>query len=178
MTIQGPAIFLAQFMGDEAPFNSFDSICAWASELGYLGVQVPSWDPRCFDLEKAAKSKAYCEEIQGVAASHGLEITELSTHLQGQLVAVHPAYASMFQAFAPKGVKTPKDMQPVALNPKPTTLNPKPPSPPESVFGPWRWCPYEVLAHTASAGAGRRRRRANRSGFVAVAGLRGCVAVA
>ncbi|MDA0372775.1 MAG: sugar phosphate isomerase/epimerase [Planctomycetota bacterium] len=111
MTIQGPAIFLAQFMGDEAPFNSFDSICAWASELGYLGVQVPSWDPRCFDLEKAAKSKAYCEEIQGVAASHGLEITELSTHLQGQLVAVHPAYASMFQAFAPKGVKTPKDMQ-------------------------------------------------------------------
>lgn len=111
MTIQGPAIFLAQFMGDEAPFNSFDSICAWASELGYLGVQVPSWDPRCFDLEKAAKSKAYCEEIQGVAANHGLEITELSTHLQGQLVAVHPAYASMFQAFAPKGVKTPKDMQ-------------------------------------------------------------------
>jgi sugar phosphate isomerase/epimerase len=111
MTIQGPAIFLAQFMGDEAPFNSFDSICAWASELGYLGVQVPSWDPRCFDLEKAAKSKAYCEEIQGIAANHGLEITELSTHLQGQLVAVHPAYASMFQAFAPKGVKTPKEMQ-------------------------------------------------------------------
>jgi sugar phosphate isomerase/epimerase len=111
MTIQGPAIFLAQFMGDEAPFNSFDSICAWASELGYLGVQVPSWDSRCFDLEKAAKSKTYCEEIQGIAAHHGLEITELSTHLQGQLVAVHPAYASMFQAFAPKGVKTPKEMQ-------------------------------------------------------------------
>ena len=100
MTIQGTAIFLAQFMGDEAPFNSFDSICAWASELGYLGVQVPSCDPRCFDLEKAAKSKAYCEEIQGVAASHGLEITELSTHLQGQLVAVHPAYDAGFDGFA------------------------------------------------------------------------------
>ena len=100
-TIKGPAIFLAQFMGDEAPFNSFESICKWAGDLGYLGVQVPTWDGRCIDLQKAAESKDYAQEVQGVAREQGVEITELSTHLQGQLVAVHPAYDTMFDAFAP-----------------------------------------------------------------------------
>jgi sugar phosphate isomerase/epimerase len=102
--VKGPAIFLAQFAGDAAPFNSFDSICKWAASLGYKGVQVPSWDGRLFDLKKAAESKTYCDEVKGVAASHGLTITELSTHLQGQLVAVHPAYDEAFDAFAPAEV--------------------------------------------------------------------------
>ena len=104
-TIKGPAIFLAQFMGDKAPFNSLDSICKWVASLGYKGVQIPTWDGRCIDLEKAAKSKRYCEEIKGIVESHGLKITELSTHLQGQLVAVHPAYDIMFDGFAPKEVQ-------------------------------------------------------------------------
>lgn len=104
-TIKGPAIFLAQFMGDEAPFNSLDSICKWASSLGYKGIQIPTWDARCIDLEKAATSKTYCDELRGRVAKHGLEITELSTHLQGQLVAVHPAYDIMFDAFAPDHCK-------------------------------------------------------------------------
>lgn len=103
-TIKGPAIFLAQFMGDEAPFNDFESICKWAAELGYIGVQVPSWDPHCIDLQKAAESKDYAQEVQGKARECGVEITELSTHLQGQLVAVHPAYDTMFDAFAPESV--------------------------------------------------------------------------
>ena len=103
--IKGPAIFLAQFAGDAAPFNSFDSICRWAASLGYKGVQIPSWDGRLFDLAKAASSKTYCDEIKGVAASHGLTITELSTHLQGQLVAVNPAYDEAFDAFAPAEVQ-------------------------------------------------------------------------
>ena len=103
--IKGPAIFLAQFAGDAAPFNSFDSICRWAASLGYTGVQIPSWDGRLFDLAKAASSKTYCDEIKGVAASHGLTITELSTHLQGQLVAVNPAYDEAFDAFAPAEVQ-------------------------------------------------------------------------
>ncbi len=98
-TIKGPAIFLAQFAGDTAPFNTLDSICAWAAGLGYKGVQIPSWDGRLFDLEKAATSKTYCDEVKGTAARHGLAITELSTHLQGQLVAVHPAYDEGFDAF-------------------------------------------------------------------------------
>ena len=99
--VKGPAIFLAQFAGDLAPFNSLDAICRWAASLGYKGVQIPTWDGRLFDLAKAASSKTYCDEIKGVAASHGLAITELSTHLQGQLVAVNPAYDEAFDAFAP-----------------------------------------------------------------------------
>ena len=91
-TIKGPAIFFAQFAGDDAPFNSLDSICAWAAGLGYKGVQIPSWDNRLIDLGQAAESKAYCEDIQATLDKHGLAVTELSTHLQGQLVAVHPAY--------------------------------------------------------------------------------------
>ncbi|MAM39796.1 MAG: AP endonuclease [Erythrobacter sp.] len=104
-TLKGPAIFLAQFAGDEAPFNSLDAICEWVSGLGYKGIQIPSWDARLFDLEKAADSQDYCDEIKGIVESHGLSITELSTHLQGQLVAVHPAYDAAFDGFAAEHVR-------------------------------------------------------------------------
>ena len=104
-TIKGPAIFLAQFAGDAAPFNSLASIAQWAGSLGYKGIQMPSWDGRLFDLKKAAESKDYCQEVQGTLAQHGLEITELSTHLQGQLVAVHPAYDAGFDGFAAPEVR-------------------------------------------------------------------------
>ena len=101
-TIRGPAIFLAQFAGDAAPFNTLDNIAGWAAGLGYKGVQIPSWDGRLFDLKLAAESKTYCDQVLGVLAGHGLQLTELSTHLQGQLVAVHPAYDLMFDGFAPR----------------------------------------------------------------------------
>jgi len=101
-TIKGPAIFLAQFMGESEPFNSLEGICQWAAELGYKGIQIPTWESRLIDLEKAASSKDYCDELKGIAGGYGLEITDLSTHLQGQLVAVHPAYDQMFDAFAPQ----------------------------------------------------------------------------
>ncbi|MEZ2408339.1 sugar phosphate isomerase/epimerase [Bosea sp. OAE752] len=104
-TIKGPAIFLAQFAGDAAPFDSFEAICAWAGSLGYEGVQIPSWDGRLFDLKKASDSKDYCDEIAGIARSHGLAITELSTHLQGQLVAAHPVYDEMLDGFAAPEVR-------------------------------------------------------------------------
>ncbi|MGP9568195.1 sugar phosphate isomerase/epimerase family protein [Halomonas sp. AOP5-B2-8] len=104
-TIKGPALFLAQFAGDKAPFNSLDSIAAWASGLGYKGVQIPSWDARLFDLTRAAESRTYCDEVIGTLAEHGLALTELSTHLQGQLVAVHPAYDEMFDGFAAPEVR-------------------------------------------------------------------------
>jgi sugar phosphate isomerase/epimerase len=103
-TIKGPAIFLAQFMSDEAPFNSLKSICKWAASLGFKGVQIPSWDPRCIDLKKAAESKTYADEIKGIVYDAGLVITELTSHLQGQLVAVHPAFDPAFDAFAPKRI--------------------------------------------------------------------------
>ena len=103
-TIKGPAIFLAQFAGDAAPFDSLDNICRWAADLGYKGVQIPTWVSSLIDLEKAATSKTYADELKGIVNSHGLEITELSTHLQGQLVAVHPAYDVAFDGFAPSSV--------------------------------------------------------------------------
>ncbi len=104
-TIKGPAIFLAQFAGDDPPFNSLDSICRWVSGLGYKGVQIPSWDNRLIDLKQAAESKTYCDEVAGVVHSHGMEITEISTHLQGQLVAVHPVYDEAFDGFAVEEVR-------------------------------------------------------------------------
>ncbi len=99
-TIKGPAIFLAQFADDESPFNSLNEIGAWAAKLGFTAVQIPSWDKRLFDLKVAAESQTYCDEVTGTLAQHDIEITELSTHLQGQLVAVHPAYDEMFDGFA------------------------------------------------------------------------------
>ena len=104
-TIKGPAIFLAQFAGDAEPFNSLASIAEWAAGLGYKGVQIPSWEARLFDLKNAATSKTYCDEVKGTLAQHGLQITELSTHLQGQLVAVHPAYDAGFDGFAAPEVR-------------------------------------------------------------------------
>lgn len=104
-TLKGPALFLAQFSGDEAPFNSWADITKWAADCGYKGVQVPSWDSGLIDLEKAASSKTYCDEFTGVARENGVEVTELSTHLQGQLVAVHPAFDEAFDGFAAPEVR-------------------------------------------------------------------------
>jgi sugar phosphate isomerase/epimerase len=104
-TIRGPAIFLAQFAGEMSPFNNLKEISAWAAGLGYKGVQIPTWESRLFDLKRAAESRAYCDEVRGTLASSGVELTELSTHLQGQLVAVHPAYDQAFDGFAPQSVR-------------------------------------------------------------------------
>lgn len=101
-TIKGPGIFLAQFLNEYAPFDTLESICQWAKELGFKGVQIPTWATNYFDLQKAAESKTYADEIKGMVNEIGLEITELSTHLQGQLVAVHPAYDQLFDGFAPE----------------------------------------------------------------------------
>ena len=100
-TIKGPGIFLAQFAGDGAPFNTLAGMAQWAAGLGFVGVQIPTWEKRLFDLKLAAESKGYCDEILGVLARAGLAITELSTHLQGQLVASNPAFDAMLDGFAP-----------------------------------------------------------------------------
>ena len=115
--IKGPAIFLAQFVGEEAPFNNLRNICQWAGDLGYQGVQIPTWESSLIDLEQAAESKDYCDEITAICSEAGVVISELSTHLQGQLVAVHPAYNEQFDAFAPQQVKgNPQARQQWAVN--------------------------------------------------------------
>ena len=104
-TIKGPGIFLAQFLGTEPPFNNLNDICAWVASMGYIGIQLPAIDPRIIDLDNASVSKDYCDELKGQIGAHGLEITELSTHLEGQLVAVHPTYNELFDSFAPKHLR-------------------------------------------------------------------------
>ncbi len=100
-TIKGPGIFLAQFASDQAPFNTLAGMAGWAAGLGFTGIQIPTGDRRLFDLERAAASQTYCDEIRDVAAQAGLAITELSTHLQGQLVASHAAFDTLLDGFAP-----------------------------------------------------------------------------
>jgi len=103
-TIKGPGIFLAQFAGDTAPFNTLENMARWAAGLGFVGVQIPTWDTRLFDLKQAAESQAYCDDVVAVVDAAGLKVTELSTHLQGQLVASNPAYDAMLEGFAPAGL--------------------------------------------------------------------------
>jgi sugar phosphate isomerase/epimerase len=99
--MKGPAVYLAQFMGDEEPFNNLENICKYMAKLGYKGVQIPTFDPRCVDLKKLAESQTYADEIKGIVNDAGCEITELATHIQGQLVAVNSAFDKMFDSFAP-----------------------------------------------------------------------------
>ena len=116
-TIKGPGIFLAQFLDNQPPYNNLDNICKWIASLGYKGVQIPTWDSRCIDLKLAAESKMYCEDILGIVQKNGLEISELSTHLQGQLIAVNPAYNDLFDGFAPVEIRNnPKERQIWATN--------------------------------------------------------------
>lgn len=112
-TLKGPGIFLAQFIGDKPPFDKLETMAKWVADLGYVGVQMPTGGADSFfDLARAAESQAYCDDLAGLLADHGLQITELSTHLQGQLVAVHPAYDELFDGFAPPELRgKPKERQ-------------------------------------------------------------------
>ncbi|MBL7184732.1 MAG: sugar phosphate isomerase/epimerase [Phycisphaerae bacterium] len=102
--IKGPGIFLAQFLRDEEPYDNLENISRWVASLGYKGVQIPTWDRRVFDLDKAAESKTYCDDLKAKLQKIHLEITELSAHLQGQALAIHPAYEVAFQPFYPQGL--------------------------------------------------------------------------
>ena len=101
-TIKGPGIYLAQFAADDAPFNRLDTLAQWVADRGFKGVQIPTWDTRLINLKLAAESQTYCDEIKGTLASKGLEITELASHITGQLVAVHPVHDQIMDSFAPR----------------------------------------------------------------------------
>jgi sugar phosphate isomerase/epimerase len=103
--MKGPAVFLAQFLRDEPPFNTLENISKWFSNLGYKGIQIPAWDARTIDLDQAAESKTYCDDYAGKLRELDLEPTEIAGYLQGQVLAVHPAYEIMFEAFHPPGLQ-------------------------------------------------------------------------
>jgi len=98
--MKGPAVYVLQFMGDKPPFDNLENVCKYMADLGYKGVQLPVEIPSVLDLDKLASSKDYADEIKGTCESAGVEITELGSHLTGQLVAVHPAYDVLFDGFA------------------------------------------------------------------------------
>jgi len=104
-TLKGPGIFLSQFIGRQAPFDSLEGLAQWAASLGYKALQIPCNHPAIFDLQRAASSQTYCDEVRGLLQENGLCISELSTHLEGQLVAVHPAHDAAFDNFAPASVR-------------------------------------------------------------------------
>ncbi len=104
-SLRGPAIFLAQFIRPQPPYDTLDGLARWAASLGYRGVQVPAWEsPRLIDLPLAAESAAYCDDWRARLAAQGLAVTELNAALAGQVMAIHPAYAVAFQPFYPAGL--------------------------------------------------------------------------
>ena len=103
--IKGPAVFLAQFLRDQPPYNNLKNIAKWFAGLGYKGVQIPGWDARAIDIDKAATSKTYCDDFKGTLHELGLEVTEIGGFLAGQVLAIHPAYEVGFEAFHPKGLR-------------------------------------------------------------------------
>lgn len=107
-TMKGPGVFLAQFIREEAPLNNMEGLAEWVSEMGYKGVQVPTWDPRIIDLEKAAGSRTYADEFKGSLNEKGLELIELGSYLQGQCLAFHPAYEAGISAFHPEELSGPQ----------------------------------------------------------------------
>jgi sugar phosphate isomerase/epimerase len=116
-TIKGPALFIGQFADDTAPFNTLPGIAGWAANLGFKGVQLPAWDARFIDIAKAADSKDYADTINGTLADAGVQLTDLASHIQGQLCAVHPAHDSWLDGLAPPEVRgNPKARQQWALD--------------------------------------------------------------
>ena len=104
-TIKGPSLHLAQFSDAQAPFDTLPAIARWAADIGFKALQIPAWDERLFDVKTAAESQTYCDQVVGTLAEHGLVISELTTHIFGQLVAVHPAYDAMCDNFVPPALR-------------------------------------------------------------------------
>ncbi|MBH3423412.1 sugar phosphate isomerase/epimerase family protein [Pseudomonas gessardii] len=100
-TLKGPSLHLAQFSAAEPPFNSLENIAQWARAQGFKALQIPAWDSRFFNVELAAQSQAYCDDLKGMLRDHGLQISELTSHMFGQLVAVHPAYDALWDTSIP-----------------------------------------------------------------------------
>jgi sugar phosphate isomerase/epimerase len=104
-TIDGPGVFLAQFIAPEPPFDRLCTLAAWAAEKGFRAVQLPTFNPAIFDVENAAESDAYCDEVKGLLAGHGLVISELSTHRPGHVLGAHSVYGDIVDVFLPAGAR-------------------------------------------------------------------------
>lgn len=87
--LKGPGLFLAQYINQQAPFNSLASFSKWVAEMSFTSIQIPcSSDPTLFNLTKAAESRAYCDDVRGILAEAGIGISSLSTQFNGRLAAI------------------------------------------------------------------------------------------
>jgi sugar phosphate isomerase/epimerase len=91
-TIKGPGLFIAQFVDADARLGTLEGIAAFAAECGFTALQMPTFYPKIFDLEQAAQSQSYCDDVRGTLSNYGLRISELTSQRQGHLMAVNPAY--------------------------------------------------------------------------------------
>lgn len=103
--MKGPGIFLAQFLRDEEPYDSLENLGGWVAEMGYEGVQIPVNEEALIDLDRAAESETYCDEVKGALAELGLQATELAAHLAGQCLALSSVYETAFEDFYPDGLR-------------------------------------------------------------------------
>lgn len=103
--MKGPGIFLAQFLRDEEPYDNLENLGGWVADMGYKGVQIPVNEGALIDLDKAAESEAYCDDLRGKLADLGLQPTELAAHLAGQCLAISSAYEVAFEGFYPEGLR-------------------------------------------------------------------------
>ena len=84
-------------------------VCETMAGLGYDGLELGLIGDH-FDVEAAAKSKGWCDDLKGRLAAHGLGCWAISAHLQGQLVC--DVYDARHAGFAPKALrKDPKAMR-------------------------------------------------------------------
>jgi sugar phosphate isomerase/epimerase len=104
-TIKGPSLFIAQFIDADPQLSTLEGLVAFAAGCKFKALQIPTFFPRIFDLEQAAQSQSYCDDILGVLAKHGLTISELTSQRHGQLMAVNPAYDLTLAHFAPESVR-------------------------------------------------------------------------
>src|ERR1700722_18435108 len=103
-TIQGPGLFISQFIGPEPPFNTLGGISHWAAELGFKALQIPVSAVGLSDLAELSERDAIAA-IETILGANGLTVSEVSAHRAGQLLAVHPAYDDVMDALASPDVR-------------------------------------------------------------------------
>jgi|ERR1051325_10746232 sugar phosphate isomerase/epimerase len=64
---------------------TFEVACQKAKSFGYDGIELPCWGDH-FDVAKALKDKAYCDDRREILAKYGLKAWAISSHLVGQAV--------------------------------------------------------------------------------------------
>jgi len=62
-----------------------EALCEMAADMGYDGLELACWGDH-FDVDAAAKSRAYCAERRELLAKYRLGCWAISHHLAGQLV--------------------------------------------------------------------------------------------